>query len=149
MTVLFSKKAEIGIKAILYLSTKNVNEIIDVGIISKELNLPKLFTAKILQHLAREKIIGSKKGKFGGFYLTENSLNTKLIKIVEVLDGLEKFSKCMFGFPNCSDDEPCPVHSFWKEIRDNMFKMFSQISLRDMKDDTLIKINFLKKNKKT
>jgi rrf2 family protein (putative transcriptional regulator) len=149
MTVLFSKKAEIGIKAILYLSTKNVNEIIDVGVISQELNLPKLFTAKILQQLAREKIIGSKKGKFGGFYITETSMNTKLIKIIEVLDGLEMFGKCMFGFPNCSDDEPCPVHSFWGEIRDKMYKMFSEISLSDMKDDTLIKINFLNKNKQT
>lgn len=147
MTVLFSKKAEIGIKAILYLSTKNENEIIDANTISKELDLPRLFTAKILQHLTREKIIGSKKGKFGGFYITENTLNTKLIRVIEVLDGLEIFSKCMFGFPNCSDEEPCPVHSFWGEIRDRLFKMFSEISLNDMRDESLIKIKLLNKNK--
>lgn len=147
MTVLFSRKAEIGIKAIIYLSTKEIDEIIDVGTIAKELQVPKLFAAKILQQLARAKLIGSRKGKFGGFYKTEASMKTKIIKIIEVLDGLDIFSKCVFGFPNCSNDEPCPVHSFWGEIRDKIYKMFSQLSLEDIKDDSLLKISYLNKNK--
>ena len=147
MTVLFSRKAEIGIKAIIYLSTKEVEEIIDVGTIAKELQVPKLFAAKILHQLARAKLIGSRKGKFGGFYKTETSMKTKIIKVIEVLDGLDLFSKCVFGFPNCSDDEPCPVHSFWGEIRDKIYEMFSQLSLEDIKDDSLLKISFLSKNK--
>ncbi len=147
MTVLFSRKAEIAIKAILYLSTKEIGEILDVGIIAKELQVPKLFTAKILQELARAKLIGSKKGKYGGFYKTDASMNTKIIKIIEVIDGLDIFSKCLFGFPNCSNEEPCPVHSFWGEIRDKLFLMFNELSLEDLKNDSLLKIDFLNKNK--
>lgn len=147
MTVLFSRKAEIAIKAILYLSTKEIGEILDVGTIAKELQLPKLFTAKILQELARAKLLGSKKGKHGGFYKTETSMDTKIIKIIEVIDGLDIFSKCLFGFPNCSNEEPCPVHSFWGEIRDKLFLMFNELSLEDLKNDSLLKIGFLNQNK--
>lgn len=145
MTVLFSKKAEIGIKAILYLSTKEVGEIVDAGLIAKELKVPKLFAAKILQELARAKLIGSKKGKKGGFYLTNESVNTQIIRIIEVLDGLDMFKKCIFGFPNCSDEEPCPVHSFWGEIRDKIYHMFSELKIINLKDETIVKIKSLNK----
>lgn len=147
MTVLFSRKAEIGIKALLYLSTKEIEEIIDVGTIANELKVPKLFAAKILQQLSRAKLIGSKKGKFGGFYKTEATMKTKIINIIEVLDGLDIFSKCLFGFPNCSNDEPCPVHSFWGEIRDKVFRMFNELTLEELKHGSILKIGFLNKNK--
>lgn len=147
MTVLFSRKAEIAIKAILHLSTKEIGEILDVGTIAKELQLPKLFTAKILQELARAKLLGSKKGKNGGFYKTETLMNTKIIKIIEVIDGLDIFSKCLFGFPNCSNEEPCPIHAFWGEIRDKLFLIFNELSLEELKNDSLLKIGFLNQNK--
>ena len=63
MTVIFSKKCEYGLQAVLYLAAHLENEVITSDEIAKKLNIPKEFVSKILQSLTESKIVSSKKGK--------------------------------------------------------------------------------------
>lgn len=144
LTVLFSRKAEIALKAALLLATKDTEELVDVNNIATELQIPKMFAAKVLQLLALAGIIGSKKGKKGGFYLPQGGEKVKLIKILEVIDGLDFFNRCVFGFPNCSDEHPCPVHNYWGKIRKDIYDMLSDLSIGDVKENTLTKLESIK-----
>ncbi len=143
MTVIFSKKCELAIQAVLFLSIKNEKKIYNALEVSKELNVPKEFVSKMLQTLTESGIIGSKKGKNGGFFLARNPKNIKIIEIVEIIDGLDIFSTCVLGFPNCSDEHPCPVHDKWGSIRDETLKMLSQESLEQLREKTSQKIKSL------
>lgn len=143
MTVLFSRKAEIAIKAMMLLATKNPGSCIDARVISDNLKVPKMFVAKILQELVYAGLVNSKKGKLGGFYLDENGINSKILQIVEIIDGLGIFKQCVFGFPNCGDDHPCPVHNKWGVIRNEISEMLSDLTIGDMKEETLNKLKFL------
>jgi Rrf2 family protein len=144
LTVLFSRKAEIGLKASLLLATKESEEVVDVNIIATELQVPKMFAAKVLQKLALAGIIGSKKGKNGGFFLPKGGEKVKLIKILEVIDGLDFFNRCVFGFPNCSEEHPCPVHHYWGNIRQEIYEMLSNLSIGEVKQETLNKLDSIK-----
>ncbi len=140
MTVIFSKKCEIALQAVLFLSIKKQKRIYNASEISGELKIPKEFVAKMLQILTDSGIVGSKKGKSGGFYLAKSPSNIKLIDIVEAIDGLEVFHKCVLGFPGCSDSEPCPVHDKWGKLRDDALKMLSEETLEMLKEKTIKKI---------
>ena len=140
MTVIFSKKCEIALQAVLFLSIKKQKRIYNASEISGELKIPKEFVAKMLQILTNSGIVGSKKGKSGGFYLAKSPSNIKLIDIVEAIDGLEVFHKCVLGFPGCSDSEPCPVHDKWGKLRDDALKMLSEETLEMLKEKTIKKI---------
>ena len=140
MTVIFSKKCELALQAVLYLSVQKDKRIISAIEISKEMNVPKEFVSKVLQILTDSGIVGSKKGKNGGFYLAKKPSSVKLIDIVEVIDGLEMFNSCVLGFPGCSHNEPCPVHDKWGKLRDEAFKMLSEETLEQLKEKTLNKI---------
>lgn len=143
MTVLFSKKCEIALQAVLYLSVQNHEQIFNAVEISKELKVPKEFVSKMLQTLTDSGIVGSKKGKNGGFFLAKDPADIKLIEIVQAIDGLEVFHNCVLGFPGCSVKEPCPVHNTWGKIRDNAYKMLSEETLAQLKDKTYNKISDL------
>jgi len=143
MTVMFSKKCELAIQAVLFLSIKKNKIIFNSYDISKELKVPKEFVSKMLQTLTPSGIIGSKKGKNGGFYLARKPSNIKLIEIVEAIDGLEVFKTCVLGFPNCGDEHPCPVHSSWGEIRSKTFQMLNEETLEHFKETTIKKIHSL------
>ena len=143
MTVIFSKKCELAIQAVLFLSIKSEKKIYNALEVSKELNVPKEFVSKMLQTLTESGIIGSKKGKNGGFFLDRNPKDIKIIEIVEIIDGLDIFSTCVLGFPNCSDEHPCPVHDKWGSIRDETLKMLSQESLEQLREKTSQKIKSL------
>ncbi len=140
MTVIFSKTCELGLQAVLFLSIKKEKRIFTAGEVSKELKVPKEYVSKVMQILTESGIIGSKKGKNGGFYLAKSPSSIKLIDIVEAIDGLEIFNNCVLGFPGCSSDHPCPVHEKWGKLRDDAYKMLSTETLEQLKEKTLHKL---------
>ena len=140
MTVLFSKKCELALQATLFLSTKNDKEIYNALDVSKELKVPKEFVSKMLQSLTDSGIVGSKKGKHGGFYLARKPNKIKLIEIVNAIDGDKIFKNCVLGFPNCSNENPCPVHNKWGKIRDDAYKMLTEETLEELKEKTARKL---------
>lgn len=140
MTVIFSKTCELGLQAVLFLSIKKEKRIFTATEVSQELKVPKEYISKVMQILTESGIIGSKKGKNGGFYLAKSPSNIKLIEIVEAIDGLEIFNNCVLGFPGCSNENPCPVHEKWGKLRDDAYKMLSNETLEQLKEKTLHKL---------
>jgi Rrf2 family iron-sulfur cluster assembly transcriptional regulator len=143
MTVIFSKSCELGLQAVLFLSIKKEKVIYNAEEVSNELKVPKEFVSKVLQILTNSGIIGSKKGKSGGFYLAKSPDNIRLIDIVEAIDGLDVFKSCVLGFPGCSSEKPCPVHDKWGKLRDDAYKMLSEETLEQLKKKTIQKITSL------
>lgn len=144
MTVFFSKKCELAIQAVLFLSVQPEGVYYSAGDISIELKVSREFVSKVLQTLTFSGLVGSKKGKSGGFYLAMDPAEIRLIKIVEIIDGFEVFEKCILGFPGCSPENPCPMHHRWGALRDNAFSMLTHETLADLRDQTIRKIRSLK-----
>jgi Rrf2 family protein len=143
MTVFFSKKCEYALQAILLMAASETDCIFPAEEISKKLSIPKEFISKILQSLTESGLIESKKGKAGGFKLAKHPSKIKLIEIVQAVDGLESFNTCVLGFPNCSAENPCPLHDKWGELRVKAYEMLSEESLEHFKEITLQKIKNL------
>ena len=143
MTVIFSKKCELALQAVLFLSIKKDQIIFNSKEVSDELKVPKEFVSKMLQTLTDSGIIGSKKGKNGGFFLARRPSQIRLIEIVEAIDGLGVFQNCVLGFPNCGTDHPCPVHNQWGKIRDDAYNMLKNETLEQLKEKTIKKITSL------
>ncbi len=108
--------------------------------IANKLSIPKEFVSKILQSLTESGIIYSKKGKSGGFALAKDPKNIRLIDIVAAIDGLSVFNNCVLGFPNCSPENPCPLHAKWGELRSNAYNMLTDETIDQFKEKTLKKV---------
>lgn len=129
---MFSKACEYGIRAAIYIAEKSL-ERHRTGLkeIAKAIDSPEAFTSKILQQLAKEKIINSEKGPNGGFMMSPKNLeNLKLSHIVSAIDGNSIFKGCALGLKKCNEKQPCALHHDFKIIRDK---------LKDVLEGTLIK----------
>ncbi len=144
MRILFSKQAELGIKAVLFLSVKPKGYLHNASEISKELKVPKEFVAKILQKLTHDGIVVSKKGKTGGFALKKHPREIKLLEIITSIDGNKAFEQCVLGFEYCSDEHPCPIHTKWASMRESIMEMLSEKSIADFRDATIRKLQTLR-----
>lgn len=140
MTVIFSKKCELGLQSVLFLSVQNEGQKFNAAQISDAIKAPKEFVSKVLQELTLAGIVGSQKGKKGGFFLARPSNKTRLIDIVEILDGLDSFHSCVLGFDGCGSSNPCPVHNRWGVLRDKTYKMLSEETLYSLSQKTKSKI---------
>lgn len=143
MTVIFSKKCEYGLQAVLYLASLEDHAMVSADEISRKLNIPREFVSKILQSLVGKKLVASKKGNSGGFYLDRKPSQIKLIDIVEAIDGLSLFHNCVLGFPHCTPDNPCPVHNKWGKLRKDAYDMLSNETLDRFRKKTIAKISTL------
>ena len=141
MTVIFSKRCELAIQAVLYLSIQDNDKYYNSGEISKDLHVPKEFVSKILQTLTHSNIVGSKKGKTGGFFLSKKSSEITLLDIVKSIDGIHIFNQCVLGFSDCDPSNPCPIHNQWEPIRDEIYEMLKSQTLDELKQFTKNKIN--------
>ncbi|HFA48459.1 MAG TPA: Rrf2 family transcriptional regulator [Bacteroidetes bacterium] len=108
---MFSKTCKYGIRAVLFLAVNtDKNKKIGVIEIAERLEVPRHFLGKVLQVLKKEGLISSIKGPGGGFYLSKENRKANIEDIVECLDGPSLLNACVLGLPNCSDENPCPLH---------------------------------------
>ncbi|MCO6501262.1 MAG: Rrf2 family transcriptional regulator [Vicingus serpentipes] len=130
---MLSKSCVYALRAIIFIA-HNAREEAKIGIkeIAQELDLPVHYLGKILQQLTKHKIIQSIKGPNGGFYLDRESKQVRLIKVIEVMDGLDVFFQCGLGLNNCSEEHPCPLHDNFKVYRDGLYTLFSTTSIADL-----------------
>lgn len=111
--------------------------------IAEKLDIPLPFTVKILQELARERIILSSKGPKGGFYLNDDCKAKSIHDIVVVIDGEDIFTTCGIGLKQCSDEHPCPFHTTFKQNREKLKHAFSSKLIGDFCTDTTFNMYFI------
>jgi len=134
---MLSNSCRYGIRAVIYLASLPQNKG-KTGIkqISRDLNLPSPFLAKILQLLARQKILDSTKGPHGGFSLLKDARNITLLDIVKTIDGEDILTNCIIHNETCTkvdkDKKPCPVHDDFIGIRTDIIKLFRNRTIYDL-----------------
>ncbi len=127
---MLSNTCKYAIRAVIYLAVNGAdNKKIGIKQISKELDIPTPFLGKILQSLAKQKLLSSTKGPHGGFGLGKPTSEIALIDIVEIIDGKDVFTNCLIGLQSCKSNHKeghaCPVHDQYAGIRQQLFDFFS------------------------
>jgi Rrf2 family transcriptional regulator, iron-sulfur cluster assembly transcription factor len=142
---MFSKACKYAINAMIYIATlPEGQEKAGLKEISKAINSPEAFTAKILQELVKHELLQSAKGPHGGFYLASPASGVHLSSIIKAIDGDALFVGCALGLQKCSEDHPCPVHHKFKAVRDHLTGMLQTTSLKDIAERVNFGISFLK-----
>ncbi|MEZ5049675.1 MAG: Rrf2 family transcriptional regulator [Saprospiraceae bacterium] len=142
---MLSKSSKYGIRAVLHIAHES-QQGRRVGLveIANYLDTPQHFTGKIIQQLAKRNIIDSIKGPNGGFEMSEDQrLNNNIRSIVEIIDGNDLYVKCGLGLDHCHDDNPCPIHTMYKEARLKIINIHCNFSIEQLASsldyDALIK----------
>jgi len=134
---MLSNTCKYGIRAIVYIAGKSNNgEKIGIKKISKDLDLPMPFLAKILQSLAKQKILVSLKGPNGGFALGKHPKDIHLEEVVKAIDGEDVFSKCVLHNYNCKSTDhekiACTLHGDYVETRQQIEDLFKSKSVQNL-----------------
>ncbi len=148
---MLSNSCRYAIRAVIYLASQP-GPAGKTGIkkISSDLDLPTPFLAKILQQLAKQKILSSSKGPHGGFSILKDPRKINLIDIVNAIDGQDVFSNCIMHNGSCqgenSDQRKCPLHDDYKVVRDRFEKICRERKVNDLCDPVNIGMAYLQPN---
>ena len=133
---MLSQKCKYALRTVLFLAIEGNRSCPKGGKdISTTLKIPEAYTGKILQELAKKKIITSVKGPGGGFYLSEENLSAPVINVIKIIDGLSFFESCGLGLEKCSSEHPCPIHNDFKVAREHLKKVFNNKSVLELSEE--------------
>ncbi len=131
---MLSKTCEYALRAMIYIAQQSCDgKSVNIGEISKSINSPQLFIAKILQRLTRQGFVHSVKGRYGGFCISDEEAKASLADIITAVDGEKIFHGCGLGLAYCSEKNPCPIHNTYKEARDQLHKIYSDTTLEQFR----------------
>ena len=121
------KTSEYAIRALTYMALQD--SLVSVRRLHEELGIPRKYLAMLLHKLARAGLVESIQGVRGGYRIALPRERITLADIIEVVEGLENYQRCILGYPQCSDEHPCPLHRFWKRHRDELWKLIHEVTL--------------------
>jgi Rrf2 family protein len=111
----------LGSSETCYLKTKELSEALKIS-------TPML--SKVLQQLTKRKIITSKKGRHGGFFMSQQQKSNTIMNLVQETEASDSLlPKCFFGRQTCPGTECCPYASIVSPIRSNIKALYSNDSI--------------------
>jgi len=134
---MLSATCKYGIRAVIFIASKP-DQKTNTGLkeISEKLKIPQPYLAKILQILARKKMLHSAKGPHGGFYLLIPAEKLTLMDIIDAIDGRNFFDSCYVTGERCNFDKPgnglCVLHNDLRKEKVRLEQFFSSKTVEEL-----------------
>ena len=126
-----TKKIEYALIAVRHLNSKNENNLSSSKEIANLYNIPKPLLAKILQKLARKKIITAVKGPYGGYKIIKNPINIKMSDFFEMMEGPIGLVNC-YSDSSCDQIDCCSIKDPIKRINNSVKSLFDKMTLAEI-----------------
>lgn len=130
-----SKKCKYAIKAILYIAR---NEAEDRSIFASEIakneSIPQKFLESILRELCNQRILVSKRGRYGGYRLLRAPADISFTEIMRIMDGPVALMPCVslnYYTPcdECKQEEHCVIRAVFLQVRDATLDIFNAATI--------------------
>lgn len=125
-----SDAAVLAVHALAMLAT--AEEPLQVSRMAGAINASSAHLGKVLQRLARDRIVSSIRGPKGGFQLVSDPAQLTVLDIFEAVDGTLGGEGCLLGSPECLTPGSCGVRALINEINGDVRERLSGIRLTDV-----------------
>ncbi len=134
---MLSKKCQYALHALIHIVENENSDRLTIQEIADKKNIPKKFLEGILVDLKNAGIVGSKKGKFGGYYMMKRPENVSVLEIIRLIDGAVAMLPCVSlnfyeSCGRCDDEATCRVNKLFSAVRDETLKILSGNTLADL-----------------
>jgi Rrf2 family protein len=112
---------------------KEPNKMYSAKFLAEELKISDKYLRRMMTNLSKAGFIRSIQGRVGGYTFNKELNKIVLADIIDAVEGLDKYTGCVLGFDECSDDNPCIMHNTWVAVREQFNNVFKNKTLADLK----------------
>jgi len=128
----FTKRADYGLMAIHYIASQGIEGAVSAKRIAEEFNIPPERLAKILQRLAKKRLIESHNGPKGGYVLTRASGEITVGQVVRALEGPLRIVSCMVENDDCPQFSRCNLRLPVQKIQASISSLLDTMTLAEL-----------------
>jgi len=131
----FTKRADYGLMAVHYIAAHGDDGAVSAKRIAEQFNIPQERLAKILQRLAKKKLITSHNGPKGGYVLTRAPGEITVGQVVRALEGPVRIVSCMVEDDDCPQFSRCNLRGPVQKIQAGISSVLDTMTLADLTAD--------------
>lgn len=128
----FTKRADYGLMAIHFIASHGDDGAVSAKRIAEEFNIPPERLAKILQRLAKKKLITSHNGPKGGYVLTRHPDEITVGQVVRALEGPLRVVNCMSEHDDCPQFARCNLRRPVQKIQASITHVLDSMTLAEL-----------------
>jgi Rrf2 family transcriptional regulator, cysteine metabolism repressor len=138
--MMFSTKAEYGVRVMTHLARQNGTDPVSLGAIADAEGLPLAYLEHLVQRLRRADLVESRRGAHGGYTLKRPAGEITMAEVVAALEGdiapIECISAGEDGALVCSRElaaeDPCPTKLLWTRVQGSIVRTLEEMTLSDL-----------------
>lgn len=130
-----TKKADYGLIAVKHLAEMGPNGSSSAKDIAEAYRIPAEALAKILQKLAKAKLLVSHHGTNGGYMLARDSRHISALEVIRAIDGPLFITSCLpHDTGGCEQSGCCTVREPLRQVNESIRALLDDIKIADMRD---------------
>ena len=138
--MMFSTKAEYGVRVMVELARRAGGEPIPLAEIAAHDGLPLAYLEHLVARLRKAGLVDSRRGSRGGYMLARAASEITMAEVVEALEGsiapIECISQAADGSIVCSRESDlnhvCPTKLLWTRVRLSIVSTLRETTLADL-----------------
>jgi Rrf2 family transcriptional regulator, cysteine metabolism repressor len=131
----FTKRADYGLMAIHYIAVHEDLGAVSAKRIADEFHIPAELLAKILQRLAKKKLITSQNGPKGGYVLARRPMEISVGDVARTLEGPVNIVSCLEESSDCPQMAHCNLRRPVQKIQAAITQVLDTMSLSELTGD--------------
>jgi Rrf2 family protein len=128
----FTKRADYGLMAIHYIAVHEDLGAVSAKRIAEEFHIPAELLAKILQRLAKQRLITSTNGPKGGYVLARRPAEISVGDVVRALEGPVNIVSCLEESSDCPQMAHCNLRRPAQKIQAAITQVLDTMSLSEL-----------------
>lgn len=139
--MMFSTKAEYGVRVMAHLAKEAGNGPISLASIAEAEGLPLAYLEHLAARLRRADLVESRRGAHGGYSLVRRPEEITMAEVVRALEGdiapIECITAASDGTLVCvregeAGHDPCPTKLLWTRVQGSIVRTLTDMTLADL-----------------
>lgn len=127
---MISQTAEYALRAIVFLANQQ-GAAQTTTQIAEATQVPQGYLAKVMQGLARARIVRSQRGLKGGFTLGSPPENLTVLSVINAVDPIRRYPECPLGIAE-HGRRLCPLHRRLDQAGEMLENAFDETSIAEL-----------------
>ena len=132
----FTKRADYGLMAIHYIAVHEDSGVVSAKRIAAEFHIPPELLAKILQRLAKRRLIVSQNGPKGGYVLSRHPGKITVGEVIRALEGPISIVSCL-DHGGCPQEPRCSLRRPVQKLQVAITQLLDTMSLAELTNDNV------------
>jgi Rrf2 family protein len=129
-----TKKADYGLMAMKHLAEHAAQGSCSAKDVAEAYGIPQEALAKILQRLAKARLLTSQHGSNGGYILARDPKTISAFEVIQAIDGPLFITSCVTVRGECGQTDRCTIREPLRKVNESIEQVLKNIKISEMKE---------------